>query len=274
MSRFEFARRVPGHSATQILWFDFCRFLSGAPLQVLYGMCEVGASRIPRSGPVIFASNHQTLFDPIINGFVASDRQFSAIAREGLFRFPPFGWLITSFGAISIRQDAGDAAAMKAALAELAAGRCVLIYPEGSRSPDGTLQEFKRGVALLLRRANATLVPMGLDGACDIWPPSIRLPRLSGRIAIKVGEPIATSELVREGADQALERLRREIERLRLEARADLRRHSRGRWPKPGPADHAYWERPAPLEPEARATNEPSTAPTPSIAPLSSLTPQ
>lgn len=273
MSRFEFARRVPGHSATQILWFDFCRFLSGAPLQVLYGMCEVGQSRIPRSGPVIFASNHQSLFDPIINGFVASDRQFSAIAREGLFRFPPFGWLITSFGAISIRQDAGDAAAMKAALAELAAGRCVLIYPEGSRSPDGSLQEFKRGVALLLRRANATLVPMGLDGACDIWPPSIAMPRLSGRIAIKVGEPIATSELVRDGADLALERLRREIERLRLEARADLRRHSKGRWPKPGPADRPYWEVAERSGPTAPREPSPVNASSAMASADSSLTP-
>ncbi|MFO0875635.1 MAG: lysophospholipid acyltransferase family protein [Phycisphaerales bacterium] len=237
MSRvFEFARRVPGRSGLQILWFDLGRFLCELYVRLFHRLFVLGREHVPREGPAIFVSNHQSFLDPMINGAAVADRQLTPIARESLFRFRPFGWLIRSYGAIPIRDDSGDAGAMRAALSELAAGRCVLIYPEGSRSPDGSIGAFKRGVGLLIRRAKVAVVPMALDGASDVWPPGRRLPRLGGRVAVKVGPPIAPDDLLRDGPDAALDRLRGEIGALRNELRAEMLRRSGGRWPRAGGA--------------------------------------
>lgn len=200
-------------------------------LRLLYRLRIEGEELVPRSGPVLFVSNHQSFLDPVLNGMPIVDRQLRAIARESLFRFKPLAWLMHSYGAIPIKDDSGDVGAMKAALAELAAGRTVLVYPEGSRSRDGRMGEFKRGVALLLKRAGATVVPMAVEGATDVWPPSRKWPALRGRLAVKVGEPIPHAELMADGPDAALARLRREVERLRQDLRREMKRESGGRWP-------------------------------------------
>lgn len=233
-SRLDFQRRVPGRPRLQILWFDVCEKLCRAVLRLLYRFHIEGEERVPPSGATLFVSNHQSFLDPIINGCPMVDRQLTAIARESLFRFPPLAWLMRSYGAIPIKDESGDAGAMKAALHELAAGRCVLIYPEGSRSDDGTITEFKRGAGLLMRRAKATVVPMAVEGATDVWPPGRTLPSLRGRLGVKVGEPIPPDELLKDGADAALERVRNEVVRLRGELRAEMLRRSHGRWPRAG----------------------------------------
>lgn len=189
---------------------------------------------------MLFISNHQSFLDPVLNGIPLVDRQLRAMARESLFRFWPLAWLMRSYGAIPIREDSGDVGAMKAALAELAAGRSVLVYPEGSRSDDGAVAPFKRGIGLLIRKAGVTVVPMAIEGATDVWPPTRKFPRLRGRLGVKVGEPIAFQELMAEGSEAALERLRREVERLRLDLRRDIREDTGGRWPKAGP-DRPFW---------------------------------
>ncbi len=255
MKRFEFARRVPGRSPLRILWWDVSRWFFGAALRVVYGMRVAGVERIPERGPVLFVSNHQSFFDPVINGAIVKDRQYTAIARESLFRFKPFAWLIRSYGALSVAGDGGDAAAMKIALSELAAGRCILIYPEGTRSPDGALRAFQRGVLLLQRRAKVDVVPIGIDGACDAWPRSEKRPFFRGRIAAEAGPVITAARLAALSADEAMELLVSEVERLRRSARESVRARSRGRWPLPGPGDDAADVRALARAPKAEASS-------------------
>ncbi|MGA1393613.1 MAG: lysophospholipid acyltransferase family protein, partial [Phycisphaerales bacterium] len=102
------------------------------------------------------------------------------------------------------------AAAMRAAMAELEAGRCVVVFPEGTRSPDGSMQPFRRGVLLLLKRAKATVLPMGVAGTFEAWPKG-RRPGLCGRGRLAGGEPISSEELLGLSSDEALARLEREV---------------------------------------------------------------
>ena len=237
--RFRVGCRVPGHSWYLIFWWDAFCFASELWLRLVYRFRMVGRERIPKSGPVIFLSNHQSFYDPMINGSVVSGRQYSAIASAYLFKFKPFGWLITSFGAVPVSASAGDKGSLKAALKELEAGRCVLIYPEGSRCSDGCVAPFQRGLSLLLRRSKATVVPLALEGAFDSWPRGKTIPSLRGRMIGLVGHPRSAEEVLAEGPDRALEDLRKEIDALRLEGRAMLRERTRGRWPRKGLADEA-----------------------------------
>ena len=229
-------RRAPGRPFLAVIWWDFCRLLSTIFLHIGFGLRVVGRERIPGTGPLLYVSNHQSFLDPIINGAAIHDRPFRPFARETLFR-GVFGTLIRSLGALPVVGGGGDKAVMRAALSELEAGRCVLVYPEGTRTADGALAPFKSGIALLLRRSNATVVPMGIEGAFDAWPRDASRPRWRRRIEIEVGEPIPVEALLADGAPAAMTRLEREVDALRRRCRDRLRARCGPNHPAAGVAD-------------------------------------
>lgn len=184
---------------------------------VLFGYRRFGA-RLPRSGGVLVVANHQSYLDPPMVGCALPERQFDFLARAGLFEV---GWLrpiITALHSVPVREEGGDPASMKAILRRLEQGRVVLVFPEGTRSHDGSLGEFKRGVAVILRRSGCPVVPVGIVGAHRAWPRG-RGPRpFRHRAVVWVGEPIAHDELMRRGPDSALERLHDEVGALMAKA--------------------------------------------------------
>jgi 1-acyl-sn-glycerol-3-phosphate acyltransferase len=215
---FAFRRRVPGRGFVRAVWWDFCAFLCWSWLKLSYGLRRIHRDRVPRSGAILVISNHQSFLDPMVNGVTVWDRQFTALARDSLF-VGPFGWILRSVSARPIKREGGDLEAMKAALAELEAGRVVIIYPEGTRSPDGSLQEFKRGVLLLLKRAKPTVLPMGVEGTFDAWPRGRRLPRMRGKVVCVCGEPMSGEELARLDGEKALAAMRDAVASAHDEAR-------------------------------------------------------
>lgn len=235
-SFFDYRRRVPGKGVIAAIWFDISWAFVELTLRIFYRMMIIGRDRVPAHGPVIFISNHQSFLDPVINGCAVIDRQLSAIARESLFAFP-LGLFLRSIRCIPIRQEGGDAAAMRAALGELEAGRCVMIYPEGSRCPTGSMEPFKRGLLVLIRRSKAPVLPLAVDGTFDVWPRTRRWPKLFGKVGTIVGEVIPAEELIDADADQVLRRLERAVDNLRLELRRAMRERTGGRRPLPGPGD-------------------------------------
>lgn len=233
----DFARRAPGRTILQAVWWDFIALFCGILAKMFYRMNVVGAHNIPRTGGVLLVGNHQSFFDPIPHAAVAYDRQTAYIARSTLFHNKYFGALISSFNAIPLKEKS-DSAAIKAALQVLAQGRCLLIYPEGGRCDDGAVAPFQRGVALLIRRAKVPVVPIGLEGGFDIWPSSQKLPRLAGRLEVEAGEPIDPEVLIND-PDGGIERLRLAVDRLRMNRRESIRRSTQGRFPAVGPGDQA-----------------------------------
>ena len=182
-----------------------------------------GRWRIPHTGPVIFVANHQSLLDPMIHGIAVTDRAPRPMAKESLFRNPLLGLVLRRVGCISVREGGGNMDAIRTGLDELAHGRTVMLYPEGTRSVDGEVKPFRRGVEFLLRKSNAAIVPMGIDGAFQVWPRGQKWPQWNGRIWAAIGEPIPEEErdqLLSE-PDAGLETLRLRVER--------LMRHCRGR---------------------------------------------
>ena len=177
------------------------------------------AARVPAAGPLLIAANHESYLDPPLVGSFLHTRQISYIARAGLFKFKPLAWLITALNSISLKEDSGDAAAIREILRRLERGDAVLIFPEGSRSPDGEMQEFKRGVALLVKKARCPVLPVAVDGCFDAWPRHRKLPRIFHRVGVLYGEPIPYDELMKDGPDAALERLHAEVATLLEELR-------------------------------------------------------
>jgi 1-acyl-sn-glycerol-3-phosphate acyltransferase len=217
-----------------MLVYEVCWSMLWVALTLIYRLRVVGAERVPRSGPVLLIANHQSYLDPPLVGMGNPGRHLNFIARGGLFSAKGFGWLITALNAVPIKENGSDTAAIRTALEQLAAGRAVLIFPEGSRSPDGAVHAFKRGAWVLMTRAKCPVVPVAIEGAFDAWPRG-RKPRLWGaRVAVEFGAAMSHAELSRLGADEGLALLRSRVESMRQDLRHELRLASGGAYPASG----------------------------------------
>lgn len=228
----------PTEPLWRILLYRAGRKLSALCVRGFYRLRVVGAENIPPSGGLLLISNHQSHADPSLLGVALGRRNMASLARVGLFGNRLFGALLRALGAIAIRQNESDTAAIRAVIAELRKGRIVLVFPEGSRSPDGAVHPFKRGTWLLLNKSGCDVLPAAVEGAFDAWPRDRLLPRLVGqRCMVAFGKPIPHAELGRMGADAALAHLAGVVDQMRLDLRGRLRESSRGRLPRPGPGD-------------------------------------
>ncbi len=224
----------------RILFYAAARSLAISVMLLLYRCRAYEAHRVPRIGPVLLAANHQSYLDPPLVGGFCGSRHASFVARAGLFAAGWFGGLLRLLNSIPIEEAGGDARAIKETLRRLALGHAVVIFPEGSRSPDGAMRKFKRGVALLMKKSSCPVVPVAVEGCFDAWPRG-SAPRVFGRrIAVMYGDPIPHDELLKDGPDAALRRLEREIDAMRLVLRERLRERTAGRCPEAGPADGPF----------------------------------
>ncbi|MCC5821759.1 MAG: 1-acyl-sn-glycerol-3-phosphate acyltransferase [Phycisphaerales bacterium] len=216
-------RKHPGSSLPSLLFYEVCRNITQILLMAILGLRWRGTANMPRSGGVLVVANHQSYLDPPVIGAVMGTRQFDFLARAGLFDIPFLRRLITLLYAVPVKEAGGDPASIKAILRRLEQGRVVLIFPEGTRTWDGSVGEFKRGVALILRKSRCPVLPVGLAGAFEAWPRGSG-PRLGrGRVVVQVGQPISHEDLLADGVDAALKRLRAEVDALRERAE-ELRR--------------------------------------------------
>jgi 1-acyl-sn-glycerol-3-phosphate acyltransferase len=203
--------KQPGANLPRILFYEAIRRSAHVLLAVFFRAQAVDVENVPGSGPLLLAANHQSYLDPPTIGSLVTHRHLEFIARAGLFKYRPFAWVISLLNSIPIREDTGDAQAVREVLRRLEKGRAVLIFPEGSRTPDGKIHTFKRGVALLVKRARCPVVPVAIEGAYQRWP-RFGWPRLVGPpVIVRYGKPIPYEELMKEGADAAMRRLEKEV---------------------------------------------------------------
>ena len=151
-----------------------------------------GREHEPREGGALVLSNHQSLFDPLLVG-LALNRRMSPLARDTLFAFAPFAWLIRSLDAIPIDREGSGLAGLKEMLRRLKGGQVVLMFPEGTRTLDGEVAPLKAGFSALAKRSHVPLVPIGIAGAFEAWPRTQLLPGLT-TIHVHIGEPISPEE--------------------------------------------------------------------------------
>lgn len=172
-----------------------------------------GTEHLP-DGPVIFMSNHQSNFD-IFALLAAMPRQIHWIAKKELFDIPLFGPSMRRGGYIPLDRGDGRKAllSMDEAAATIRQGKSVVLFPEGTRTPDGNLLPFKRGGFILARKAAVPVVPVTINGSGGINPAGqIRL--YSGNIHITLHPPVVTPPKLRrsEAESWLMEAVRGSIE--------------------------------------------------------------
>jgi 1-acyl-sn-glycerol-3-phosphate acyltransferase len=154
-----------------------------------------GLEHVPRTGPLILASNHRSFIDSVVIPAVVP-RPVNFLAKSDYFEGRGLkGRLVkvwfTIFGALPVNRDDSVAAlaSLDTALGVLAQGGAFGIYPEGTRSRDGRLYRGRTGVAQLALTSGAPIVPVGLIDTDRLQPVGSNRPRLV-RIRVRFGEPI------------------------------------------------------------------------------------
>jgi 1-acyl-sn-glycerol-3-phosphate acyltransferase len=201
------------------LGYQFLRWMIYWTGVFFYGLRYFGVKNIPKAGPVLVVSNHQSHFDPPLVG-TGSRRRMNYVARETLFRFSPLAWLIRSLDAIPIDRDGLGLNGIKESLRRLKRGEMVLIFPEGTRTRDGEIAPFRPGFTALAARSQAAILPVAIEGAFAAWPRTQKLPG-RGTIHVLYGEPISPAEVA--AFDER--ELAAEVERRVRQCLADLRKH-------------------------------------------------
>lgn len=174
--------------------------------------------RFPKTGAALLVANHQSFFDPPLIG-LASDRELVYLARKTLFKHKALAGLMSSLGAVPIDQEGVGKEGIRTILEELGKGRAVLVFPEGSRTPDGRMHELKPGIHLLLKRSQAPIIPVGIAGAYDTWPiwrrfplfTPLFLPPQKGGVAVVFGPALDSKRLAELPRAEALRVLAEEI---------------------------------------------------------------
>jgi 1-acyl-sn-glycerol-3-phosphate acyltransferase len=154
--------------------------------------------RVPLEGPVILAANHASFLDPPLVG-AGLPRAISYLARHNLFKYPGIGWLLRSWNAVPVDREGGGGAGLKAILNRLLAGGGIILFPEGTRSPDGKLRAPQSGIGLTVIKSKAPVVPVRVFGTHEAWGRHMKLPR-PRRVAVKYGEIMRFEALRAEAA--------------------------------------------------------------------------
>jgi 1-acyl-sn-glycerol-3-phosphate acyltransferase len=172
-------------------------WLSALVMNLGFSFRSEGYRNVPKTGPVLLLANHQSYLDTFPLG-LAIRRHPVFLARSGLFHNRFMAAMIRSCHGVPIDQEGFARDGLRTIITQLKAGRAVLVFPEGERTHDGKILAFKPGIHLLLKKVQATIVPIGLAGAYEAWPRSnllpapapLFLPPMKGSIAVSIGEAI------------------------------------------------------------------------------------
>ena len=174
----------------------------------VYGVENVRADR-----NYVYMANHSSLIDtPAL--FAYLPHQFRIMAKKELFYIPFMGWHLWTAGNFPI--DRGDprktAKSLRGVVEGIRGGKSLAVFPEGTRTPDGRLQEFKSGAFKIAVRAGVPIVPVSIRGTFKLLPKTTLAPR-PGRVDVIIGKPIETDGYSDKNLGKLIAETRAAIER-------------------------------------------------------------
>ena len=195
--------------------------------------------------PVIFAANHSSHADTslILHALTdrARERTVVAAAADYWFKRPLLGNIVSLFlNTFPFSRTGGAQAQLHSSSQLLKSGWNLVLFPEGSRSPDGRIQEFKPGVGHLANETGTPVVPMHIRGAHRVMPKGQKLP-LPGPVRVRIGKPMAPQPA--EGSRQFTARVEKAVRALATEPRQpDIQGTWIERWQALAPREPKYGE--------------------------------
>jgi len=168
--------------------FRFSRFLFEVFIRVCFSPKFYGRENVPES-PYIVVANHVSLLDPPLAGIACKKNDLDFMAKKELFDKPILGLWTRNVNCIRVDRDSSSIQSLKEVIARLKKGRNVGIFPEGTRSEDGSLQEAKRGVGFMIHKGMVPVIPIYIEGSNKALPKGGGI-KFGTRINVIVGKPI------------------------------------------------------------------------------------
>jgi cytidylate kinase len=158
---------------------------------------EGDLSAIPESGPLIIVANHASSADPVLIGAFLNGRlhrPLNWLGKRELVEMPVIGWFMRQAAIHPVDRATADVGAFRTAIRVLESGNILTVFPEGTRSPDGVLQEVREGVAVLALRSGAPVLPVGVADSDKVWPKGAMLPTPGRSITVRYGRPFVVAD--------------------------------------------------------------------------------
>ena len=172
--------------------YGFFHYVALVTYDIFFRGEVTGLEHLPRTGSFLIAANHSSFLDPPLIGSQVQ-RQIAYFARKTLWKPGLASWWLDTVGTIPVDRDGGqDVSAIKRVLRALKEDKGLILFPEGTRSPDGALQAPKAGVGLICCRAQVPVVPVRIFGSFEAFGKSRGL-RLGTPVTIVFGAPIPPS---------------------------------------------------------------------------------
>lgn len=141
--------------------------------KIVYRVKIVGRENIPKTGPVIFCGNHKTFLDPPLLEVTCKRDDTRFIAKEELAKNPFLAFLGRAFNVILVKRNDKDFGPMKESLKTLKDGKCIAIFPEGTRNGIKKGIKPKTGVAYFALNSKATVIPVGIKGGEKVFQKTV-----------------------------------------------------------------------------------------------------
>jgi 1-acyl-sn-glycerol-3-phosphate acyltransferase len=179
------------HKGVNPVFYWFIRALFVPFFLIYLRMQRVGREHLPKSGPLLLASNHRSFLDPFVIGTLVR-RPVYYMAKRELFEKRWQAWSLNALGAFPIDRGVGDGDAMATAREILARGDCVVVFPEGTRVRDGALGEPHRGIGRLALETGVPVAPVAVFGSEHVRKGWRVRPR---KVRLRVGAPMLFPKL-------------------------------------------------------------------------------
>ncbi len=198
--------------------YGFCHYVLRVMFDMFFRGEVIGVENLPPRGGFLLAANHASFIDPPMIGCHLS-RQLSYFARKTLWKGGISSWWLDAVGTIPVDRDGGqDVSAIKRVLKALKAERGLILFPEGTRTPDGNLQPAKAGVGFIACKTQVPVIPVRIFGSYEAFGKGRGL-HLGTPVSVVFGRPIPPSvyddpKAGKDRAQIASERIMSEIARL------------------------------------------------------------
>ena len=190
--------------------------------KILFRYRAVGSENIPSCGPALLASNHASYLDPPLVG-LGIWRRIHYLAKEDLFCNRIVSFILDLFHAIPVNRDRMDKRTLRRILDLFKKGEILLIFPEGTRTPNGNLQPLKPGIGMIVCLAKVPVIPVYIKGSYNILPRHSKMIRLKP-CTVYYGKPLKFEKYLNEKkTKEVYEKIGDEI----FKAMKDLERRAR-----------------------------------------------
>ena len=181
------------------------RFFMRLGLRLVGVRVEVtGTEKLDQNQTYIFTPNHQSMIEvPLLVTYLGRNPGY--LAKKEVFKYPIFGYGISLMGVVPVDRSNSVSAIESARLAtrNLRAGKDYVVYPEGTRSPDGRMLPFKKGAFIMAIEAGVPVVPVSISGSSTIMPKG-EIKIFPSTIHVTIHEPISVDGYSRENITELI----------------------------------------------------------------------